>query len=301
VVDNSGRGLAREALGDGFPAAKVIENPRNVGFGAAVNQAVRESRAPFVATLNDDAVAAPGWIAEMVRVMESRPEVGMCAASVRLFGQDRLDSAGMLIAGDGSSKQRGHGEPPARFAAESEALLPSGSAAFYRREMLDEIGLFDEDFFLYCEDTDLGLRGRRAGWACAYAPAAGVEHHYSHSAGPASALKAYYVERNRLFTLVKNFPARMLWRAPLVALARYWWHAVLLARRRGPAARYREQGHRAAGLAAIVLRAHWALLVNWRSLWRKRREIERAARLTPSEFARLLGRHSIRARQVAEL
>ena len=88
-----------------------------------------------------------------------------------------------------------------------EVLLPSGSAALYRRAMLDEIGGFDDDFFLYCEDTDLGLRARWAGWKCLYVPGAVVEHHYSHSAGRASPLKAYYVERNRLFVLVKNFPA----------------------------------------------------------------------------------------------
>ena len=83
--------------------------------------------------------------------------------------------------------------------------MPSGSAALYRREMLEEIGLFDESFFLYCEDTDLGLRARWAGWECLYVPDAMVEHRYSHSAGKASALKAYYVERNRLFRDLQEF------------------------------------------------------------------------------------------------
>jgi GT2 family glycosyltransferase len=124
-------------------------------------------------------------------------------------------------AGDGSSKQRGHGRPPKFFPVAEEVLFPSGSAALYRRAMLEQIGGFDEDFFLYCEDTDLGLRARWAGWRCLYAPEAVVEHHYSHSAGRASRLKAYYVERNRLFVLAKNFPARMLAAAPFVSLARY--------------------------------------------------------------------------------
>ena len=80
--------------------------------------------------------------------------------------------------------------------------------------MLDEIGGFDEDFFLYCEDTDLGLRARWAGWKCWYAPKAIVYHHYSHTAGRATPLKAFYVERNRLFLLVKNFPLSKLILAP---------------------------------------------------------------------------------------
>src|SRR5207302_6137129 len=142
--------------------------------------------------------------------MESRPDVGLCASQVRLLGREELDSAGMLICADGSSKQRGHGRATRQYSQREEVLAPSGSAALYRRAMLDEIGGFDEDFFLYCEDTDLGLRARWAGWKCLYAPQAIVDHAYSSTAGRASSLKAYYVERNRLFLTVKNFPAANL-------------------------------------------------------------------------------------------
>lgn len=301
VVDNSGRGEARAAFDSRFPGVEWIENSRNVGFGAAVNQAVAASSREFIAVLNDDAVACPTWLEELCAVMSPRPGAGMCASAVRLYGAERLDSAGMLIGGDGSSKQRGHGEPPERYEREREALLPSGSAALYRRAMLEEIGLFDEDFFLYCEDTDLGLRARWAGWDCAYAPRAVVEHHYSHSAGRASALKAYYVERNRLFTLAKNFPGRLLLTAPLITAARYWWHAAFALGRRGAAARFREDGNGFAALAGIVLRAHWALAINARSLWRKRRAIRHSAKISPIDFTRLLKRHYISARQVAQL
>jgi GT2 family glycosyltransferase len=182
-----------------------------------------------------------------------------------------------------------------------EVLFPSGSAALYRRAMLEQIGLFDEDFFLYCEDTDLGLRARWAGWRCLYAPEAVVEHHYSHSAGRASRLKAYYVERNRLFVLAKNFPARTLAAAPFVSLARYWWHSLFLLRGRGAAARFRLEGASAWRMPFYVLRAHIALLLHAPVLWRKRREIHRTARVTPAVYRRLLRSHSISARRVAEL
>ena len=185
----------------------MIANDRNVGFGAAVNQAFRQSTAPFLAVLNDDAAAHPGWLEALLAAIEPRPDIGMCASQVRLAGDGRLDSAGMLLCLDGSSKQRGHLESPASYARQEEALLPSGSAALYRREMLEEIGLFDESFFLYCEDTDLGLRARWAGWECLYVPDAVVEHRYSHSSGKASALKAYYVERNRLFRDLQELSA----------------------------------------------------------------------------------------------
>ena len=300
VVDNSGAGLARRD-GVARPGVRLIEPPRNLGFGAAVNEAFRESRAPYLATLNDDAAPRPDWLLALLAALEARSDAGMCASQVRLFGEEALDSAGMLVCGDGSSKQRGHTRPPKFFPVAEEVLFPSGSAALYRRAMLDQIGLFDEDLFLYCEDTDLGLRARWAGWRCLYVPGAVVDHHYSHSAGRASRLKAYYVERNRLFVLAKNFPARMLVRAPFVAMARYAWHVRFMLHGRGAAARFRREGAAAWRLPFYVLRAHAELLLYTTALWRRRRQIRGSARLSARTYARLLRSHSISARRVAEL
>jgi GT2 family glycosyltransferase len=299
VVDNSGSGLVRK--NGTAPGARVIENAKNAGFGTAINQGLRASSTPYLATLNDDAVASPRWIEFLVEALERRPDVGMCASQVRFFGEPRLDSAGMLIARDGSSKQRGHGRPPEDFPVFEETLMPSGSAALYRRAMLQEIGGFDDDFFLYCEDTDLGLRARWAGWKCLYVPAAVVEHHYSHSAGRASGLKAYYVERNRLFVLVKNFPGAMLLAAPFVTLARYGWHAWFLVQGRGTAARFRAEGNAGPMMLWYIVRAHMALLANLSRLWRQRREIRQRARITPAVFRHLLRGYGIGIRRVAEL
>jgi GT2 family glycosyltransferase len=299
VVDNSGQGLARR--NGTAPGATVIENDRNAGFGTAINQGMRASAAPYLATLNDDAVAHPQWIEALISAMERRPDAGMCASQVRLFGEHRLDSTGMLVALDGSSKQRGQGRAPEDFPVAEEVLMPSGSAALYRRAMLDQIGGFDDDFFLYCEDTDLGLRARWAGWKCLYAPDAVVEHHYSHSAGGASPLKAYFVERNRLFVLAKNFPGKMLAAAPFVSLARYLWHARFLLEGRGSAARFRAEGHAGPRMAWYVLRAHLALAANAGRLRRQRREIRSSARISPRVFERLVRGHSISARRLAAL
>jgi GT2 family glycosyltransferase len=300
IIDNSGQGLVRAGEA-GRRGANVIEPQCNVGFGAAINLGFRQSRSPYLAALNDDAAPRAEWIGELVAAAEANPEAGMFASQVRLYGEEHLDSAGMVIARDGSSKQRGHLFPAGEFEREEEVLLPSGSAAMYRRAMLEQIGLFDEDFFLYCEDTDLGLRARWAGWGCIYVPGAAVEHHYSHSAGRASRLKAYYVERNRLFVVAKNFPALMLWIVPFATLARYWWHVRSIALGRGTAAQFRREGNSGLRLAAIVMRAHWALARNARSLWRKRREIRGRAKVSAVEFARLLRAHSIGVRRVAEL
>ena len=277
----------------------MIENSRNAGFGSAINQGLRSSQAPYIATLNDDAVPHPQWLESLLYAMIGRPDAGMCASQVRLYGEHRLDSVGMLVSRDGSSKQRGQGKPPEDFPVTEEALLPSGSAALYRRAMLEEIGGFDDHFFLYCEDTDLGLRARWSGWKCLYVPDAVVEHHYSHSAGSASPLKAYLVERNRLFVLVKNFPTPMLLAAPWVSLARYFWHAWYLVEGRGSAARFRAEGGAGIKLVWYVLRAYCALPANAAWLWSERRRIRSRARVTPRVFRRLVTAHSISARRIA--
>jgi GT2 family glycosyltransferase len=300
IVDNSGKGLARE-MAETWRGVTVIENDWNRGFGAAVNQAFRRSRSAYCVTLNDDAIPDSGWLEALLRAMESHPEAGMCASAIRLPGGTQLDSAGMLISSDGTSKQRGNLQPPERYAAAEEVLCPSGCAALYRREMLDRIGLFDEDFFLYCEDTDLGLRGRWAGWTCLYAPEAGVEHRYSQTAGPDSWLKAYYVERNRLFVLLKNFPIRLLARVPAASSSRYFWHLVSALTGRGSAARFRKRNWNLVELAYIAVRAHLVLLKHGPRLFRQRRAIRRLARIGSREFEQLVARHFISPREVAEL
>ncbi len=300
VIDNSGRQLANK-LEEAGRRARVIENATNAGFGASINQGIRASTAPFVIALNDDTVLDPQCLEKMLATAESRYEIGMVAPQIRLAGEDRLDSAGMLISRDGSSKQRGHLEPPSEYARQRQVLLAAGCAALYRRDMLDEIGLFDEHFFLYCEDTDLGLRARWKLWECVYQPEAVLHHHYSHSAGKASPLKAYYVERNRLFTIVKNFPLRELALAPFVSLARYAWHIAYLMNGRGKAAEYSAAGNSAAKLPWYVLRAHFALIPELPRLIRERRAIQRHGRMQPKQFRRMLNSYSLSARQVAQL
>jgi GT2 family glycosyltransferase len=298
VVDNSGKGLVRAAR---FPGIRLIEMERNVGFGAAVNKAYENSCAPYLATLNDDAAASPGWLAALVAALETNPSAGLCASQVRLQDGEGLDSAGMLICADGSSKQRGHRQPSASFASPERVLMPSASAALYRRAMLELIGPFDCDFFLYCEDTDLGLRAARGGWECLYVPEAVVAHRYSHSAGRVSPLKAYYVERNRIFVAVKNFPFSLLLAAPFVTLARYWWHALYMLRGRGSAARFQREGHGGWRLGWFVLKAHLAALSSAGELLAKRRHILRNSRISEAAFAGMLRKFSIPARDLAEL
>jgi len=300
VIDNSGsRAVAR--LGAGAEFDRLIENQRNCGFGAALNQAFQSSTAPLLATLNDDARPEPEWLEALVAAAEAHPEAGMFACRVLLEGRQLLDSAGMLICGDGSSKQRGHGEAPQRYNQPEEVLCPSGSAALYRREALQEAGWFDEAFFLYCEDTDVGLRLRWLGWTCWYVPGAVVAHAYSRTSGAASRLKAYMVERNRLRVLWKNFPATLLWRAPWVSLSRYYWHLIASLRGKGLARQFVEQGGSVWELGACVVRAHAAWLQDLPSLLRQRQAIRQRARVPAAEMCDVIRRFSTSPRLIASM
>jgi len=298
VVDNSGAGKARRALAE-FPQVRVLENAGNAGFGAAVNRGYREFPADYLATLNDDAAACPEWVERLVEALEKEAGAGMAASRVVMAGTDRLDSAGMNIARDGSSRQRGHGEPERFHLAPCEVLLPSGSAAMYRQAMLEQTGLFAEDFFLYCEDTDLGLRGRWAGWRCLYVPEARVAHRYSASAGAASGLKAWLVERNRLRLVVRNFPWPEVLASFFWAAIRYIWHTADLFAGQGKAAEFRRSEGGAWRLPWLVLKAHAAMAAHLPGLLAQRRAIAGCRRISAGEFRELMKQFSMPIRQVA--
>jgi GT2 family glycosyltransferase len=292
VVDNSGKALASRFKG----RFRVIEQASNTGYGGGVNTGIRASGASWILALNDDTLLAADCLEQLLTAAEQRREIGMCAPLILRQGTNTVDSAGgLLIAPDGTSKQRGQARPASEFVREAETLLPSGCAALYRREMLDEIGFFEESYFLYCEDTDLGLRARRYAWECVYVPKAVVEHRYSHSSGGGtSPLKAYYVERNRLRTIVRNFPLCDLLLSPFHSAIRYWWH---LRAKDGAAAQYKGDE----SLARIALRAWKDALFELPQLWKQRRDIESRARLGPKQFSRLLSSYRISSKQVASL
>lgn len=295
VVDNSGHGAAAQYLPGDARIAHIV-NGRNEGFGEAVNIGFRAHPSEYLAVLNDDAVAAPDWLAALVDAMDRDADAGMAAACILQSGTRQLDSAGLRIALDGSSKQNGRNAFQTSHAVPGPALIPSGCAALYRKAMLDEIGMFESSFFLYCEDTDLALRGHWAGWTAVYAPDAVVDHRYSVSAGRASPLKAYLVERNRLRVVARCLPWTWALRAPFASAVRYFWHAVFALRGTGKAGEF-VRGASPLSLPWIVVKAHLALLASLPRLLRERRAILR--RVAPRAFSARLQRHRIPLREVA--
>jgi GT2 family glycosyltransferase len=178
-----------------------------------------------------------------------------------------------------------------------DVLFPDGAAALYRRSMLDEIGLFDEAFFAYGDDADLGLRGRLAGWTCRYVPTAVVYHIHSATAGEFSALKAFLIERNRLFVAVKLFPLRLLLLTPVFTSVRFAYHAYGALFCVGSSGRFAAQTSRRA-LAEAILRAYWSGVKHLPTLWRSRYVIKRLSRLSDRDFLTMLWSNRIKLRRL---
>jgi GT2 family glycosyltransferase len=299
VVDNGSTDGSAELAETEF-GARVIRNAENRGYCAANNQGMAAARGEFIALLNNDAEAAPGWLAALVRACSKRDDIGMAASKILMWEDPRrIDKAGHLIFPDGQNRGRGTGTLDCgQFDREEEVLWPDGCAAIYRKKMLDQIGGFDEDFFAYGDDAELGLRARIAGWRCLYTPEAVVRHHRGATLGKDSAWRLELIERNRVLLAVKLFPWSLLWLNPVFSLARLT--AGLLAAHRGTGDTAQFPGWRGKWtMACALVRGDLAALRLVPRMLRKRAAIRRIRRLTPAELRRLLWAHRLPLREIA--
>ena len=209
-VDNHSSDGSSGYIREQFPSVTLIETEKNLGFAGGTNTGIRASCGDYILTLNNDTITDPHLIDNLVRPMASDSRLGMCASKM-LFPDGRINSTGICISRSGAAWDRGIFEQDSgQFDTEEEVFGPCAGAALYRRAMLDEIGLFDEDFFIYMEDVDLAFRARRAGWKCMYIPSARVTHFMGGSAGINSDISVFYGNRNLLWCMIKNFPVRTL-------------------------------------------------------------------------------------------
>jgi hypothetical protein len=299
VVDNGSVDGSAEMVEREF-GARVIRNRENRGFCAANNQGIAAAKGQFIALLNNDAEAEPGWLAALLRACSQAPDVGMAASKVLVWEDlQRIDKAGHLIFPDGQNRGRGTGEPDrGQFDAEEEVLWPDGCAAMYRKEMLDGIGGFDEDFFAYGDDAELGLRARIAGWRAIYTPQAVVRHHRGSTLGKDSERRLELIERNRLLLAIKLFPWSLLWLNPVFFAVRAAASVVKARRAEGDTAHFpglAGKWH----MARAILRGQWKALRLAPRMLRKRAAMARVRRLSPADVRRLLLKHRLSLKDVA--
>lgn len=306
LVDNgSDDGSAEMALREfsNHPAfeLRLIRNPDNRGFCAANNQGFAASNSKLIALLNNDAEAEPQWLASLVGAFEKQHDVGMAASKILVYEDPRrIDKAGHLIYPDGQNRGRGTGElDTGQYDRLEEILWPDGCAAMYRREMLDQIGGFDEDFFAYADDAELGLRARIAGWTCLYIPSAVVRHHRGQTLGLRSARRLELIERNRVLLAIKLFPWSLLWLNGAYYLARLAASLWATLRSRGEVAQF--PGIRAKLQAVLALiRGDLQALALLPRMLRKRRSLNRIRKLSPRQVRKLILEHRIPLKQLTE-
>jgi hypothetical protein len=210
VVDNASSDRSADYLNVRFPWVKIVKNGSNLGFAGGTNSGIRLAQGEYILTLNNDTQADMHFLERLSKPMQSDKSVGMCASKM-LFPDGRINSAGICISRSGAAWDRGMSEMDyGQYDRRDDVFGPCAGAALYRKKMLDEIGLFDEDFFLYMEDVDLAFRAKLAGWKCIYVPEAVVHHHHGGTAGFGSDLAVYYGNRNVIWYAVKDFPTGLL-------------------------------------------------------------------------------------------
>lgn len=223
VVDNASTEAETLALLDTVDDALVLRQSANLGYGAAINvalDALAQDPQPiaYIGCLNPDAYPEPLCFAKLQQVLEAQPALGG-AAPLMLSAENPavIDGAGDVLSISGYAWRRWHGTALASVLPRAGPVFGAcAGACLYRAKALAEVGGFDPAYFMYVEDTDLGLRLQRAGWRCWFEPDAIVHHEGSATTGYRSDFSVFYGHRNVLRLLVKNFP---LWLLPLALLA----------------------------------------------------------------------------------
>lgn len=256
VVDNGSSDGSADGLGDDV---RVIALGRNRGFAAAANAGLRATGADWVALVNSDVELAPDWLAAMIAAGQPDDVASVAGKMVSLHDPGVLDDTGDFLRRDGVCEQRGHGHrDDGRWDEPGEVFAACAGAALVRRGTALAIGGFDERFFSYLEDVDLGLRLRLAGWRTAYAPAAVARHAGGGSAHQLERPVGSWVARNTLLLVAKSYPVR--WAVPVL---------------------YRQLSWMVAAARAGELRAHLSGLAAARpllgELWRERDALRHAS------------------------
>lgn len=212
VVDNGSTDQSiAAARATAFPAIFDLVGV-NLGFAAANNRAAKSARGAWLAFLNPDAYAEPDWLEQLSAASTRYPAIDAFGSTqIDAADPSKIDGAGDVFHVVGVAYRACHGWPVAKLPPEGECFAPCAAAAMYRKSQFDALGGFDERFFCYGEDVDLGFRLRRAGGRAVQVRDARVLHEGSGVTGRRSAFTVYHGNRNRLWMTYKNMPPALYW------------------------------------------------------------------------------------------
>lgn len=279
LVDNGSKDKSLLGLEEKYPTLNLrvecLESNR--GFAAANNLGARLARGQWLALLNSDAFPEPDWLEKLLQAAESNPEFSFFASrQLQANAPHLLDGAGDALHISGLAWRRCADFPAAQFGLEPEEVFsPCAAAALYSRRAFLQVGGFDEDFFSYHEDVDLGFRLRLQGFRCLYVPDAVVHHIGSATLGAKSDFERYHWQRNFIWSFVQNMPSALLWEAlPAHLMANFIFQLHFTLRGRG----------------GVLLKAKMDAMRGLSRALRKRREIQKTRKVSSMELLRIMER-----------
>jgi GT2 family glycosyltransferase len=296
LVDNGSTDDSLDGLESRWPGLtlRIERLDDNRGFAAANNLGARLARGHWLALLNTDAFPDPGWLEKLFRAAERHPGFSFFASrQLQAEAPHLLDGAGDAFHISGLAWRRFAGWPSAQVGLDPEEVFsPCAAAALYSRRAFLQVGGFDEDFFSYYEDVDLGFRLRLQGFRCLYVPDAVVQHVGSATLGAQSDFALYHWQRNFIWSFIQNMPSVLLWEALPAHLMANFIYLVY----------YSLQGH-----GGIFLKAKKDALRGFSRALRKRRKIQKTRKASSMELSSkmergwlqpyLLGYHIRKVRQ----
>ena len=243
IVDNGSTDGSQAFVAEQYPEVRLLALEHNLGLTGGNNIGFEAARGEILISLNNDTEAHPCFVEALATALVEHPKAGMAAAKMLLFDRrDHIHSAGDGYGRDGIPFNRGVWQrDEGQFDVPGWIFGGCGGAVAYRSTMLDDIGVFDESFFMYCEDVDLNWRAQLAGWKCWYTPQAVVYHKLSATGG--GPIASYHTGRNTLWVMAKNLPGPLL-RKYWARILRAQWAIArdALGAWRGEAARARLRG-----------------------------------------------------------
>jgi GT2 family glycosyltransferase len=279
IVDNGSSDNSIENLPKKWPAfnIQISKLKRNTGFAAANNLGAHLASGKWLALLNSDAFPDPVWLENLLLAAARNPKFSFFASRQLQAGAPHLlDGAGDAYHISGLAWRRYAGFPAAQFGLESEEVFSACAAsAFYSRQAFLQVGGFDESFFSYLEDVDLGFRLRLQGFRCLYVPGAVVHHAGSASLGVRSDFAFYHWQRNLIWSFVQNMPAGLLWLAfPAHLMANFIY----------------QLNYSFRGLGGILLKGKADALRGLPRALRKRREVQKSRKISNMELFHFMER-----------
>lgn len=303
LVDNGSEDGSSSFIRTNYPRVKLIELSENTGFtggnNVAFHEALKDREAKYVVAINNDTKAENDFLEQLIITAEKETKIGSVAPKMKFFYESELiDSVGILIHKDGGGLSRGIKEKDkGQYDREEEVFGPCGGAVLFKRELLEDVRhsekeYFDNIFFAYYEDLDLAWRMRLRGWKTVSSPRAIIHHIHSATAISHSPFKAFHVNRNRFFVIIKNFPfGMMIWSLLVLTPIRYLRLLNSARIKKGPSYKLQEKVGKLEPVK-IVLKGWFDVLKNLPEMLRKRKEIQSRKKVTNKDIKKWFEKYS---------